>query len=101
MSAQHTPGPWFNTSEDDYPTGQVSTSPLGSGDICVVYNDNAKADARLIAAAPMLLEALQHAKDSLVAFKFMPGDNNAWEDHDEATLRAVDAALDAATGSPR
>ena len=46
--------------------------------------------------ADELLKALQLAKNSLVAFKFMPGANNAWEDHDEDNLKAVDAAIEAA-----
>ena len=54
MSA-HSPGPWFVTSEDDRPTGSVGTSPL-SNDIALTWSETcAKADARLIAAAPELL----------------------------------------------
>lgn len=59
MSARHTPGPWFCTSEDDYPTGQVSTGPLKSGDVCLTFGDDAKANARFIAAAPRLLASLK------------------------------------------
>ena len=40
-----------------------------------------------------LVEALQCAKNSLVAFKLMPVPSNAWEDHDEANLEVVNAAL--------
>ena len=40
-----------------------------------------------------LREALKSAKNTLVAFKFQPGPSNAWEEHDEAALQAVDAAL--------
>ena len=36
-----------------------------------------------------LLEALKRAKDSLVAFKFVPGDANRWEESDEENLAAV------------
>lgn len=57
------------------------------------------AHERIRDAAPDLLAALQLAKDSLVAFKFIPGAGNAWEDHDEANLQAVDAAIAKATGS--
>ena len=58
---------WYNTSEDDYPTGQVSTSPLGNGDIALTFGDMAKEHARLIAAAPDLLRALRLLVESLVA----------------------------------
>lgn len=40
-----------------------------------------------------LLEALKLAKNSLVAFKFMPGHGNSWEEHDEENLKSVDAAI--------
>ncbi len=40
-----------------------------------------------------LVEALQCAKNSLVAFKLMPVPSNAWEDPDEANLEVVNAAL--------
>ncbi len=41
------------------------------------------------------MDALQRAKDSLVAFKFMPTSTTGhpWEDTDEANLAAVNAAL--------
>ena len=48
---------------------------------------------RLHAVNGELLEALQLAKNSLVAFKFMPGQGNSWEDHDEENLKSVDAAI--------
>ena len=56
-----TPGPWFNTSQDDTPLGEVMDQPLDSGVTLhiSVSGPNAKADARLIAAAPDLLEALR------------------------------------------
>ncbi len=65
MSAQHTPGPWFVTSEDDFPTGQVSTTPLGNGDVVVTYGQHAKANAGRIAAAPDRLAALQELDERL------------------------------------
>lgn len=55
------------------------------------------AHQRIRDAAPDMLAALQQAKNSLVAFKFMPA-GNAWEDSDEANLQAVDAAIAKATG---
>ena len=63
-NAQHTPGPWVM---DDAQPGDLFRHVLhGNGDsfgyICRIStngNANADADARLIAAAPELLEALQ------------------------------------------
>jgi hypothetical protein len=43
-------------------------------------------------------EALEAAKNSLVAFKFMPGPNNAWEEHDEQNLQLVESALTSEQG---
>lgn len=51
-----------------------------------------------------LLEALKCAKNSLVAFKFLPGDANRWEESDEANLAAVDrgiARAEAAMAAPQ
>lgn len=64
MEAKHTPGPWVM---DDAQPGDLFRHVLhGNGDsfgyICRIStngNANADADARLIAAAPELLEALQ------------------------------------------
>lgn len=55
---KHTPGPWFNTSENDQATGSVGTNPLANN-IALCWSENAKADARLIAAAPDLLASLK------------------------------------------
>ena len=43
-----------------------------------------------------MLAALRLGKNSLVAFKLMPGQSNAWEEHDEANLVAINAAIAAA-----
>ncbi len=48
-----------------------------------------------------LVEALECAKNSLVAFKLMPVPSNAWEDHDEANLEVVNAALSKYKGAKR
>jgi hypothetical protein len=66
VSAAHTPGPWFNNTQDDFPTGSVGTTPLNNH-IALCWSDCAKADARLIAAAPDLLAAVQllvHSADA-------------------------------------
>ena len=43
-----------------------------------------------------LLEALKRAKGKLVAFKFIPGEANRWEESDEEALAAIDSAIAAA-----
>lgn len=59
MSAQHTPGPWsFDEGGDDHV--KVGGTRLASP--CAVHPEW-KANARLIAAAPDLLEALSRAAD--------------------------------------
>jgi hypothetical protein len=58
---------WHCTSEDDYPTGQVSTSPLGNGDVALTFGDDAKANARFIANAPRVYAALQALVTGLAA----------------------------------
>ena len=55
MTTQHTPGPWHVTGYHiDAPTGTVAT-------VCDAGDDDAQgvANARLIAAAPAMLRALQ------------------------------------------
>ena len=64
MSTQHTPGPWAVGSK----SGHIETANAWRMSIAICYNKDSKADgvskeefeanARLIAAAPELLEAL-------------------------------------------
>jgi hypothetical protein len=61
VSAQHTPGTWY---ADAHPSGlRILTDDARSTIICQqigpASNAQARANARLIAAAPELLEALQ------------------------------------------
>lgn len=71
MEHKHTPGPWEITShrppyseENDFPGVGISIpdAELASGiheDAIEVWGENSEANARLIAAAPELLEALR------------------------------------------
>lgn len=52
-----------------------------------------EAEARKLATVDELLEALQAAKNTLVAYKLQPGPQNCWEPHDEENLAQVEAAL--------
>jgi hypothetical protein len=76
LAAQHTPGPWFTDSDGDGKPFAIVTSTHDSAgpddDVCEVYGGNCdddatrEANARLIAAAPDLLAALEAAHRSLV-----------------------------------
>jgi len=71
LKLNHTPGPWRNES---YGTpvfgsdGSLVAAGIGiraaSEHVCTVYSKNADANARLIAAAPELLEALKCLRDA-------------------------------------
>lgn len=61
MSAQHTPGPWFAESPSEVTYKWLSSSEGAHGDLATVWNShqNAEANARLIAAAPDLLQEIR------------------------------------------
>ena len=68
MNTQHTPGPWRDDFEGEPDWGSQTIIQVGAGstliaDVCVtddcISDDEHAANARLIAAAPELLEALQ------------------------------------------
>jgi hypothetical protein len=77
MSAKHTPGPWGFRPFPAYGYGIVaSDNPQGRESFAVVHfadsargrtTEQAKADAHLIAAAPMLLEVLQDCLTAMTA----------------------------------
>lgn len=55
--------------------------------------DPVRALAQVDSTVAALIEALRAAKNTLVAFKFLPGEANRWEEHDEDNLALVDTAL--------
>jgi hypothetical protein len=70
MSA-HTPGPWAVAVEDDKSVVVYEAVTLANTDICVMsWNNNDAANARLIAAAPELLEALKAGLSQLGASQY-------------------------------
>jgi len=90
MSA-HTPGPWtaIETPESSHHDWRIKATRLFIG----VATDNSEADARLIAAAPELLAALESLS---YAFEARMGD---WENADfHAVYRDAIAAIAKAKG---
>lgn len=111
MSQKHTPGPWdYDRQLAD--NGDKSTEMIGRGGhineaVCIIPHDDitdagyeeVKANARLIAAAPELLEALKLCKAEL---RYYPGDTNKEGDAliDNA-YNAAEAAIAKATGGSK
>lgn len=89
---KHTPGPWHVVPYGDGNALVICTEPDGNWRICFLATpgdssgawETINADARLISAAPEMLEALKQARD-------------LFED-DEGISRVIDAAISKATG---
>lgn len=66
--SKHTPGPW-NVGHEDENTGEIEVISDGRPYVCLVLpgaiDEVTPANARLIAAAPELLEALQRLVDAV------------------------------------
>jgi hypothetical protein len=90
---------WYATSEEDYPTGQVSTSPLGNGDVALTFGDMAKSNATLIAAAPCMLDALRDTEHFLASMVRVYERMGYALDNVHAPLQKIRAAIAKATGS--
>lgn len=60
MSVQHTPGPWFTTKDSAYnDVARIGRAWIIGSDLALSHFGHPDADARLIAAAPDLLAALE------------------------------------------
>lgn len=65
MMTKHTPGPWYIESEGNPVTKWISSKEDETGPVCVVFSRNGgkpsvvDANARLITAAPEMLDALR------------------------------------------
>ena len=104
MIGQHTPGPWAieEITPSDFHDCYILGAPNG------VYDDiiatvqctdlpQCMADARLIAAAPCLLAALEAGAECLVSWMEM-ADSDYVREPDEQVLAAMRAAIAKATG---
>jgi len=90
MAVKYTPGPWeVKDKTTIYGRGMAKFTIIR---VATAHRDHssltAQANARLIAAAPELLEALQHAHDYLAA--------SGWEG--DPRMHKIIAALDQAEG---
>jgi hypothetical protein len=115
---KHTPGPWgYVPSNENH--GPYVVNEWGAGDICDCYsmtnpdalsvrnggvskpvhfqNEEADANARLIAAAPDLLEALKAAKEVVDVTEGMASSRSD-DDFVWAAQKLIDAAIAKATG---
>lgn len=91
MNAKHTPGPWHVESDTDIcgsAGGFIATAHMPSS---AIGTEREYANARLIAAAPDLLELLCRARDELA-------DLNQSENDGGEFLLAIDTATSKATG---
>ena len=104
----HTPGPWVNRTVGD-PTdksggqiyaGKVNVATCHFGSHDTPEYDDYKANARLIAAAPELLEAAKFALSILGAYEAAAkrGENNLHKHTDCETVEMLIAAIAQAEG---
>lgn len=87
MSAKHTPGPWevYETDDAFHSSAEVGVCCAnGERDVAYTLNGNnrdaARANARLIAAAPELLEHLK------IAMEYLPHVSLEWAKKARATI---------------
>ena len=106
MDAKHTPGPWAYSTSDEgwtfsiYQADDAGFTP-GSSDVATLFastvqcdpKDTQEANARLIAAAPMLLAACVRARRG---FNLLIAANDITDDESEQ-IALLDAAIATAT----
>ncbi len=109
---KHTPGPWEISAKLGTPSvvkGGVTRQYVNGTNqdqlfmVCSVQDDNGGAaaqiaNARLIAAAPDLLEALEDARTYIEAVVFNSGPGKKQNNY-MACLNRIDAAIDKSKGS--
>ena len=104
MSAKHTPGPW-SLKTYTYFSGGTAQGDVIDADgrtirvcgVSLTSTPESQANARLIAAAPELLEALRTFADEYVAM-INSGDCGFWNPEDEDKVKGARAAIAKATG---
>lgn len=96
MKTQHTPGPWQLNADNRIVF--VPTNGFGNDNIAFINPegkapDLMEANARLIAAAPDLLEALKLAKEELTFLFAQDQNTKFWTEESEARISAINAVL--------
>lgn len=103
--AKHTPGPWQITEHesDELEAGGLFILSEARHTIAEVFavkstlSKEGKANARLIASAPALLEALQACADKLERVSASARGDNGHSEHTLTVLQQARAAIQAAT----
>lgn len=101
---KHTSGPWTSHDKGIHPNPYICGREIewehgiDAPVIAYIVGVNTEANARLIAAAPELLEALKNAKD-IIRIWHGP---NAWEVYERSSpeMRNINDAIAKATGEP-
>jgi hypothetical protein len=98
--SKHTPGPWaidWNVSRLDVFSADAATlvATIRRSALSAAIDDAAKADARLIAAAPELLAELRAARDYLSC---IPESAAGGDDDAGRLVKRIDALIAKATG---
>ena len=97
MTAKHTPGPWVWQAEEECLIGPIFVVMRQDEEGRKVFADypdgTTQANARLIAAAPDLLEALKDARDHI------HGSAPDWHNRTREMVAEIDAAIAKAEGA--
>ena len=90
MTEQHTPGHWRigNAGTAVFPPKEVFASKPRA-----IASNLSRADARLIAAAPELLAALEALTSTARTFRNVPLDEQQWTSLDDDALNSAFAAI--------
>ena len=96
MEAKHTPGPWVHTGNTVQSVGRYYSSTLIATTSMAPHFEHAEANARLIAAAPELYDALRELLTDMVIaqgnMRKAAKRDPAWEGCAEIIQPRVDAA---------
>lgn len=99
MSAKHQPGPWVIDHADNLIHASDDRKTLICNLGANLKNPAVMADARLIASAPDLLEALREAENALADYIPTIEKSGASLNYGHKVLRQCRAAIKLATGS--
>lgn len=101
QKASHSPGPWVLQKGAFGPSGLIR--PQNDDPVCSItgyYNAAGQTigNARLIAAAPRLLQALERLTSTARTFRNVPSGEQAWTSLDDDALNEAFAAIAEAKG---